>query len=225
MKKLFTSLVALSVATFAYGQTDFVAAWTFSSYNGFTSLDFDGNDFINGDFASDDVFAADYAGSGDISGFLDFTDFSSGVVSIASLGTNAIDAVDGLTSINGDSFVGIVAAVDNEKSLAFSADFSHFSDAVLTMAATAQNGEGILDFSTGDSFAIGGAESLVTVDLSALAGNANGTFNLQFSDLAGTENLVFDNIQITGSVVPEPSTYAAIVGVLSLGFVAYRRRK
>lgn len=33
----------------------------------------------------------------------------------------------------------------------------------------------------------------------------------------------FDSI-VAGSVIPEPSTYAAILGLLALGFVAYRRR-
>lgn len=33
------------------------------------------------------------------------------------------------------------------------------------------------------------------------------------------------NLTLTGTAVPEPSTYAAIFGVLALGFVIYRRRK
>ena len=33
------------------------------------------------------------------------------------------------------------------------------------------------------------------------------------------------NLTLTGTAVPEPSTYAAILGVLALGFVIYRRRK
>lgn len=35
----------------------------------------------------------------------------------------------------------------------------------------------------------------------------------------------FDNFAVSGTVVPEPSTYALIAGALALGFVAYRRRK
>lgn len=34
-----------------------------------------------------------------------------------------------------------------------------------------------------------------------------------------------DNLSLTSSVVPEPSTYAAILGAVVLGFVAIRRRK
>ncbi len=41
---------------------------------------------------------------------------------------------------------------------------------------------------------------------------------------SGFDSLNLDNIQLNGTVVPEPSTYAAIAGVLVLGFVAARRR-
>lgn len=40
---------------------------------------------------------------------------------------------------------------------------------------------------------------------------------------SGTSNI--DNIQINATVVPEPSTYAAMAGVAVLGFVALRRRR
>jgi hypothetical protein len=45
-------------------------------------------------------------------------------------------------------------------------------------------------------------------------------------DLTGLANgATFDNFMISGTVVPEPSTYAAIFGVVALGFAAYRRRR
>jgi hypothetical protein len=39
--------------------------------------------------------------------------------------------------------------------------------------------------------------------------------------------MTFDNMALTasGAPVPEPSTYAAIIGALALGFAAIRRRK
>lgn len=37
--------------------------------------------------------------------------------------------------------------------------------------------------------------------------------------------MTLDNIALTSSSIPEPSTYAAIIGMLALGFVAYRRRQ
>lgn len=52
------------------------------------------------------------------------------------------------------------------------------------------------------------AGDLITFDLSGLSGGAT-----------------FDNFMIAGTVVPEPSTYAGIFGVIALGFAAFRRRK
>jgi hypothetical protein len=59
-----------------------------------------------------------------------------------------------------------------------------------------------------------------TVDLSAFNGNANAAY--QFNTLDGAR---YDNFAITGTVVPEPSSFAAIAGVLALGFAASRRRR
>jgi hypothetical protein len=42
---------------------------------------------------------------------------------------------------------------------------------------------------------------------------------------SGDEDIAFDNLTVTGTAVPEPSTYAALAGLFALGFVAYRRRK
>ena len=54
----------------------------------------------------------------------------------------------------------------------------------------------------------------------ALADNFSGTFQLE-----AAANTTYDNFIVTGTVVPEPSTYAAIAGALALGFAAYYRRK
>lgn len=66
------------------------------------------------------------------------------------------------------------------------------------------------------------ATEIVTVDLSGQDQLANATYS--FTTAAGSN---YDNFAITGTanVIPEPSTYAAIAGVLALGLVAYRRRK
>ena len=37
--------------------------------------------------------------------------------------------------------------------------------------------------------------------------------------------MTFDNFSVTPSAIPEPSTYAALAGVLALGLVAWRRRR
>jgi len=62
--------------------------------------------------------------------------------------------------------------------------------------------------------------SVQTVDLSGFDGDA--LVNYQFTPAASG---VYDNFAVTGTVVPEPSAYAAILGALALGFVATRRRK
>jgi hypothetical protein len=49
-----------------------------------------------------------------------------------------------------------------------------------------------------------------------IAGIGNGNALFRFS---------FDAIQVSATVIPEPSTYAAIIGLLALGYVAYRRRQ
>lgn len=53
----------------------------------------------------------------------------------------------------------------------------------------------------------------------------NGVADVSFT-LSGVANQEWDNVAVVGTtIVPEPSTYAAIAGALALGFVAYRRRK
>lgn len=62
------------------------------------------------------------------------------------------------------------------------------------------------------------------VSTSVLSDTTNDiTFRVGFDNIDTGVN--FDNLQISGTVVPEPSTYAAIFGAIALGFVAYRRRK
>jgi len=52
----------------------------------------------------------------------------------------------------------------------------------------------------------------ITLQLTATTGGATGS----------TMSVTFDNVSV--SVVPEPGTYAAILGALSLGFILVRRR-
>lgn len=65
-----------------------------------------------------------------------------------------------------------------------------------------------------------------TYTSTALGGQSGSTLDIVISwagTPSGSEAIAFDNITI--NAVPEPSTYAAIFGLLGLGFVLYRRRK
>jgi hypothetical protein len=76
---------------------------------------------------------------------------------------------------------------------------------------------------TGGLLTLASGQSNSAIDLTA-AGNVQ---YIKFSVGAvnsGAE-LYLDNVSITGTVVPEPSTYAAIFGVVALAIAAYRRRK
>lgn len=59
----------------------------------------------------------------------------------------------------------------------------------------------------------------VTVDLSSLDGVASASHSF-----TPTASGLYDNFAITGTVVPEPSSFAVIAGVVALGFAAVRRR-
>ncbi|HAV14087.1 MAG TPA: hypothetical protein DCX06_11445 [Opitutae bacterium] len=79
---------------------------------------------------------------------------------------------------------------------------------------------------------LGLQSSLTTTDsgfsvTSALAdGSDQVFFRGTFADIElGTSRAVFDNVGISGTVVPEPSMFAAIAGVVALGFASLRRRR
>ena len=66
----------------------------------------------------------------------------------------------------------------------------------------------------------------VTLDLSGVPANADTLF-LEFNLAVGAEvgaggAVILDNFSVTA--IPEPSVFAALLGLLALGFVAARRR-
>ena len=106
--------------------------------------------------------------------------------------------------------------------LTFSVDLTGFEDVELTFAHAGQNGAFDLDVA-GQSFSPA-TDALGIVDLDALEGGL-ADIEFSFSNFAGAENFLLDNVQIVGTVVPESSTYAAIAGLIALGATAMRRRK
>lgn len=73
----------------------------------------------------------------------------------------------------------------------------------------------------GDGTALGDAATTFT---KAIAGTGS-TLDLRLTASlnSGDEDFAVDNFQVTA--VPEPSVYAAALGLLALGFVAWRRRR
>lgn len=70
------------------------------------------------------------------------------------------------------------------------------------------------------------------------AGGSFGTYGFDFSGLGAdfyqtgalqgrlsSGSVSFDNVQVNGSPIPEPSSFAALAGLVGLGFAATRRRR
>ncbi|WPJ94190.1 PEP-CTERM sorting domain-containing protein [Coraliomargarita algicola] len=226
MKKTILTLAALAgIASFAQAQLQFVAAWDFTSPSGFTSLD------VNDDFAAETELAADYAGSG-LFQWANVTEDTSGFYSAHWNDVNSADIFadnSGLTQLGDGTGFRVVANPDTNAILTFTGlDFSGLSGANLDFAAGVQNFDGLTTLNFGGdlsgSIDLSGTGTAYNVDLSALEGNSNATFTIQFSNFSGNENVVLDNFQFTGTAVPEPSAFAAIFGAIAMGVAATRRR-
>jgi hypothetical protein len=74
---------------------------------------------------------------------------------------------------------------------------------------------------TGVSY--GSAFELGSLSLSVLNGASTAYIGIGFAN-AANDTYGFDNIQIVGTAIPEPSSFAAIAGLFGLGFAATRRR-
>lgn len=99
-------------------------------------------------------------------------------------------------------------------------------------------GSGSIDWSIvvgASTFALGGAidssgsvYSTQSFDLSGitLGGATSVTLIGTVANTSTSNVLLLDNLGVYGvtSVIPEPSTYAAILGILTVGFVSFRRR-
>lgn len=94
-------------------------------------------------------------------------------------------------------------SIGGGETMTFSFDASGYSSLTLTYAAD-----------SGSDFAS------ASVDLSSFAGNASASYVLNTG-----ASTAYDNFAITGTAVPEPSSFAAIFGVIALAFAANRRRK
>lgn len=146
--------------------------------------------------------------------------------------------------VNGNTFAGPVNANGLSFVIAVDATAGLYENIVLSYGAGLQNSAGNTDISWSISYtsAEAGFGELVTDTISSSLASGGSALSHSFAGSAsqfwikgtigGTNPLadgnpfVMDNIQITGDVlVPEPSTYAALGGILALCFVALRRRR
>jgi hypothetical protein len=89
-------------------------------------------------------------------------------------------------------------------------------------------GGGAQAIATPLGFTAGSTFSTWTADLSsigALSNKESVTLTWSFANNISGTSLRVDNIQITAVAIPEPSTYAALIGVAALGVVLVHRRK
>lgn len=210
MKKLILIAAAAALTTASVNAQSLVAAWDFNYTNSFGGLD------VDGDFSADTSAAATY-GTGTFSWA---NQTSEGLVNTANLFSNNLVRPVQLDTM-AEGFGWFVSANTSPNAvLTLSVDLTGFNSAELTFAHAGQNGSFDL-FVGGQSFSPT-ADALGTVDISSFAGGV-ANIDFTFANFSGAENSFLDNIQVTA--VPEPSTYAAIFGVIALGFAACRRRK
>lgn len=139
-------------------------------------------------------FAASNSVFGGTSAFAQGFDATAGIAFTQA--TNGVFYIDVAQSINDFSLSFDVAALATQSQVA--GDFTVNGQTVTAAAAAANRVVSLGNISAGSSIAF---------DLSGL--NAGATF---------------DNFMISGTVVPEPSAFASIFGVVALGFAACRRR-
>jgi len=211
MKKIILIAATAALTTASVHAQSLVAAWDFNYPMSFGGFDIDG-DFVN------DTSAAASFGSGTFSWI---NQAVGGLANSANLTSNNLlrpAQIDTLPA----GFGWQLGGGESSAVLTFTVDLSLFEDVELTFAYAGQNG--VFDVTVAGQTFNPAADSLATVDLNAFEGGI-AIVDFTFANFESPEVFLLDNVQITGTAVPEPSTYAAIFGVIALGVVAARRRK
>lgn len=238
-----TSLVVLA-STLAVGgaHAQFLAGWDFQDTTGLgTSTTLNPN-LVNGsnnavlDRGDFTAFNGLGTGNSSISGFNSFfadNGFQGGVAGDNTTGTKSLGA-----DADGDAFT-ITFDASSASSLDLylttgvqnTGDFGtnvsgSFYNQVFTV--TLDNGTSTTTLDLGNHFGASyGAD--VAADISFLDGASIATLTFTANGNTPSQLVAIDNIGLSGvgsiSVVPEPSAFAALAGVLVLGFAAVRRRR
>lgn len=241
---LFTIVATIAATSFVQGQTDLIAGFDMSTNDGFSatanytdlpgSLPNDGPaaapfgsitpsniDFITTLFGDDDYGAGLTINS---------TNRSAGAGNnvFANTGGSLFAQNFGTFNATGDFFDVVIDTSSVNPYTNFVFDFgtgltAPADSATLNISYDIGGGFQLLDsFLVNQTVNDGGqVASFGTTGVTA----DNITFRVDFASIPLNSGVVFDNIQVSGTVVPEPSTYAAIFGAITLGFVVYRRRK
>lgn len=133
--------------------------------------------------------------------------------------------------VNFDWLTGTTAAPTDFLNISYSTDGTSFSAFTLP-GSTAAGGYGAYasdtawgkTTDTGFYSFIGQTNAIL--DLTSVSNTSTiQAVRFEVTNVSASERIGFDNIHVAGTAVPEPSAFAAIAGVLALGFAAIRRRR
>jgi hypothetical protein len=255
MKKIILTSAAVFAASVGLVRADLVAGWDFSqftadasddidfTFGGITELKANYSDLDTDGFgAGAQLFGTATWGSSSTFAGYDAINYNGGLSSGQGLG--------GISTKVGSFDLGILGTTNDgqftDSALAFSTSGTTNAPDVVTFALTPgtsfggwavqfggltadgtagtilleTSNDGVTFGGPSTTFNLGAADTLYSLDLAAL-----GADDSIFARITFSGNAVMDNLAFSGAAVPEPSTYAAIFGVVALAFAAYRRRK
>lgn len=181
----------------AFGQATWANPSTFSAYNvaGFSS-------------------GQGLAGVSDVVGSFDL-----GPGSIAD--GQIADSAFGMFNLAGDASVITFALTPGTLYDDWGVQFGGITNSGAGTVTLTTSNDGVTFGGPSTVFNLNAADTLYSFDLSALGADDAVFVNMVFSS-----NAIIDNLAFTGTTaVPEPSSFAAIIGLMALGFTAVRRRK